>query len=149
MDTSTFSRQATCRFTVSSWEEHLVSDIDGAGTTYGDVYYPQRGISRSDVEYAYSGDVHGTSRMTYLLGYRGGDDLVLGLERFTGSVDGREGSCVLQHTGAHNTSGVRAHVRVVEGMGTGELADLRGEAELVIAGHSEDGYELVLHYDLG
>jgi hypothetical protein len=25
---------------------------------------------------------------------------------------------------------------------------MRGEAELTIAGHSEDGYELVLSYDL-
>jgi hypothetical protein len=33
-------------------------------------------------------------------------------------------------------------------MGTGELADLRGEAELTLAGHSDDGYELVLSYDL-
>jgi hypothetical protein len=147
-DTIGYTQKATCRFTVSSWDEHLVSDIDGEGTTYGEAYYPRRGISRSEVEYAYAGDVEGTSQVAYLFGYRGGDDLVLGLERFTGTIDGHEGSCVLQHTGSHDTSGVRAQVRVVEGMGTGELAGLRGEAELVITGHSEDGYELVLHYDL-
>ena len=33
-------------------------------------------------------------------------------------------------------------------MGTGGLEGLRGEAELRIAGHSEDGYELVLAYDV-
>ena len=40
------------------------------------------------------------------------------------------------------------HVEVVPGMGTGGLEGLRGEAELKIAGHSDDGYELVLSYDL-
>ena len=34
------------------------------------------------------------------------------------------------------------------GLGTGGLEGLRGEAELRIAGHSEDGYELVLAYEL-
>lgn len=149
MDTNSYSHKATCRFTVSSWDERVVTDIDGEGTTYGETYYPRRGISRAEVAYTYSGDLEGTSQMAYLMGYRGGDDLVLGLERFTGSVDGHEGSCVLQHTGSHDSSSVRAHVRVVPGMGTGALESLRGEAELVIEGHSEDGYELVLHYDLG
>ena len=35
------------------------------------------------------------------------------------------------------------------GMGTGGLTDLRGEAEIVVAGHGENGYELVLGYDIG
>lgn len=148
-ETKVYTNKAACRFQVSSWDEKVVTDIDGEGTTYGETYYPRRGISRADVGYSYTGDLEGTSRMVYLLGYRGGDDLVLGLERFTGSVDGHEGSCVFQHTASHDSSSVRGHLRVVPGMGTGGLEGLRGEAEVVIAGHSEDGYELVLHYDLG
>jgi hypothetical protein len=34
-------------------------------------------------------------------------------------------------------------------MGTGGLETLAGEAELAIAGHSEDGYDLVLSYEIG
>jgi hypothetical protein len=30
-----------------------------------------------------------------------------------------------------------------------ELESLRGEADLLIEGHSDNGYELVLDYDLG
>ena len=41
------------------------------------------------------------------------------------------------------------HVEVVPGMGTGGLENLRGEARLTIAGQSDDGYELVLSYDVG
>jgi hypothetical protein len=148
-DSTSYSHKATCRFQVSSWDEKVLTDIDGEGTTYGEVYYPKRGISHAVVGYTYSGEVEGRSQMVYLLGYRGGDDVVLGLERFTGSVDGHEGSCVFQHTGSHDSSRVRAHLQVVPGMGTGGLENLRGEAELLIEGHGEDGYELVLHYDLG
>jgi hypothetical protein len=74
---------------------------------------------------------------------------VLGLEQFNGSVDGHEGTCVFRHTGSQDSGSVTAHVEVVPGLGIGGLARLRGEAELRIAGHSDDGYELVLAYDLG
>jgi len=148
-DSTSYSQKAACRFQVSSWDEKVLTDIDGEGTTYGEVYYPRRGVSRAEVRYTYSGAMEGTSTAAYLMGYRGGDDLVLALERFSGSVDGHEGSCVFQHTASHDSSSVRGHLRVVPGMGTGGLATLRGEAELLIEGHSEDGYELVLHYDLG
>jgi hypothetical protein len=33
--------------------------------------------------------------------------------------------------------------------GTGALERLAGEAELAIAGHNEDGYDLVLNYEIG
>jgi hypothetical protein len=144
-----YAHTATCRFTVSSWSEELLSDIDGKGTTAGDVYYPQRGLSRASVGYAYSGEVEGVSTTTYLMGYRGGDDLVIGLERFEGSIGGRSGSCVLRHEAVHGAGAVSGTVTVVAGMGTGDLSELRGEARLLIQGHSEDGYELVLSYDVG
>ena len=148
-DSTSYAHKAVGRFQISSWDEKVVADIDGEGTTYGEVYYPKRGISRAEVSYTYTGQVEGTSSVSYLMGYRGGDDLVLALERFTGSVDGHAGSCVFRHEASHDSSSVRGHLEVVPGMGTGELANLRGEADLVIAGHSEDGYELVLLYDRG
>ena len=148
-DTASYSHKAVGRFQVSSWDEKVVTDIDGEGTTYGEVYYPKRGVTRAEVTYTYTGAMQGTSTAAYLMGYRGGDDVVLALERFTGSIDGHDGSCVFQHTGSHDSSSVRGHLRVVPGMGTGALTNLRGEADLLLDGHSEDGYELVLRYDLG
>ena len=145
-----YSQKATCRFEVTSWKEEAYVDIDeGEGTTAGEMYYPKRGLTSARVEYAYRGDVEGTSTLTYLIAYKADAAPVLGLERFTGSVDGHEGSCVFQHVGSQDGGSVSAHLEVVPGMGTGGLEGLRGEAELRIAGHSEDGYELVLSYDLG
>ena len=74
---------------------------------------------------------------------------MLSLERFEGSIGGHEGTCVFQHVGNQDKGSVTSHVEVVPGMGTGGLENLRGEAHLTIAGPSDDGYELVLSYDIG
>ena len=145
----TYTRTATCRFDVASWKEQVFVDVDpGEGTTAGDAYYPKRGLSHAEVGYAYTGDVEGTSRLQYLIAYKADAAPVLGLEQFTGSVDGHEGTCAFRHVGSQDSGSVTAHLEVVPGLGTGGLEGLRGEAELRIAGHSEDGYQLVLRYDL-
>jgi hypothetical protein len=143
-----YAHTATCRFTVASWDEDVLVDIDGEGTRNGDMYYPKRGFSRATVRYEYAGAMEGTSTLGYLIAYRPGDAPGLGIEQFTGSVDGHEGSFVMLHTGTHDAEGVSEHLEVLSGMGTGGLEGLTGEAELRLAGHSDDGYELVLHYDL-
>jgi hypothetical protein len=144
-----YANKATCRFDMTSWKEKAYVDIDeGEGTTAGDMYYPKRGLTHAQVEYAYRGDVEGTSTLSYLIAYKADAAPVLGLERFTGSIGGQEGSCVFQHVGSQDSGSVSTHLEVVPGMGTGGLEGLRGEADLRIAGPSEDGYELVLSYDL-
>jgi hypothetical protein len=148
-ETTSCTHKATCRFQVASWTETVYVDIDGEGTTMGDAYYPNRGLTRVAVSYAYTGAIEGTSTLTYLIAYKADAAPVLGLEQFTGSIDGHEGSCVFRHVGSQDTGSVSAHLDVVPGMGTGGLEGLRGEADLAIAGHSDDGYELVLSYDLG
>ena len=144
----TFTHQAKATFEVASWSEELVTDIDGEGITSGDAYYPNRGVTRASVGYAYTGDIDGTSALTYLIAYKADAAPVLGLERFEGSIGGHEGSCVFRHIGEQDKGSVTARIEVVAGMGTGGLENLRGEAELSIAGHSDDGYRLVLSYDL-
>jgi len=144
-----YSHEATCRFDVASWKEKAYVDIDeGQGTTSGDMYYPQRGLSLAEVEYTYRGDVEGSSTQKCLIAYKADAAPVLSLEYFTGSVHGNEGTCVFMQTGTQDAGSVTTRLEVVPGMGTGGLEGLRGEAELRIAGHSDDGYELVLSYDL-
>ena len=145
-----YAHKATCRFDVASWKEEVYVDIDeGEGTTSGDMYYPKRGLSLAEVGYTYTGDIEGSSTQRCLIAYKADAAPVLSLEYFTGSVDGHEGTCVFQHIGSQDAGSVSAHLEVVPGMGTGGLESLRGEAELSIAGESDDGYELVLAYDLG
>lgn len=145
-----YSRTATCRFAVASWSEDVVVDIDGEdqGTRAGDLYYPRRGFTRADVGYTYTGDLAATSRLTYLIAYEPDGAPVVGLEQVTGTLDGHDGSFVFQHTGWQDAGSVRGRLEVVPGLGTGGLVGLRGEADLEIAGHSDEGYELVLRYDV-
>jgi hypothetical protein len=143
-----YSHTATCKFKVASWSESVYADIDGEGTKVGELYYPKRGLTKAEVSYAYAGEIEGTGTLVYLIAYKADAAPVLGLERFTGSIGGHEGSCVFRHVGSQDAGSVSARVEVVPGMGTGGLEGLVGEAELSIAGHSDDGYELVLSYDL-
>lgn len=144
-----YSHQAHARFTVTGWSERLVTDIDGEGTTAGDTYYPRRGVTRAEVSYRYTGNIEGTSTLNYLIAYKGDAAPVLGLERFEGSIAGHEGTCVFRHIGSQDQGSVSVRLEVVPGMGTGGLEHLRGEADLSIAGHSDDGYPLVLSFTVG
>lgn len=144
-----YTHKATGKFNVASWSENLDIDIDGEGTTIGDAYYPNRGVTRAEVRYSYTGDIEGTSTVAYLIAYKTDAAPVLAIERFEGSIAGHEGTCVVQHVGKQDQGSVSEHLEVVPGMGTGGLTDLRGAADVSITGHSEDGYDLVLAYDIG
>lgn len=136
------------RFTVASWEEKVVVDIDGTGTEINGVTYPTRGFSRAVATYSYTGGIEGSGHVAYLISYVPGFAPVTGFERFEGSIDGHEGSLVLQHVGDHDAEAVRATVHVVEGLGTGGLAGVTGEATIELAGHSDDGYDITFTYDV-
>lgn len=144
----THAHTITGRFDVASWAEEVVVDIDGDATERNGIRYPRRGFSRADVGYTYTGAIEGSSTIAYLISYRPGSAPMAGFERFEGSIDGHDGSLVLQHTGDHDAEGVRARLTIVEGMGTGGLEKMTGEAAVVLAGHSDDGYEITLSYDL-
>jgi uncharacterized protein DUF3224 len=107
-----------------------------------------RGFTRTETVYTYRGDVEGTGTSAGLIAYHCEAAPILGLERFEGSIGGHDGSCVFRHVGVQDKGSVTDHLEVVPGMGTGGLEGLRGEADLAIGGHSDDGYELVLSYDL-
>ncbi|MGH1562325.1 DUF3224 domain-containing protein [Mumia sp. DW29H23] len=143
-----YDKKARTEFTVAGWDEAVVEDIDGTGSEMNGMYYPARGVTRATVRYAYSGDIEGEGVVQYVMTYKPGDAPLVAVERFTGSVGGHEGTCVLLHRGTHDGLDVDDHVEVIEGMGTGALETLRGEASIVLGGHSEKGYSFVLEYAL-
>lgn len=144
----TTTHTTTGRFTVSSWSEEVIVDIDGDAKEINGVKYPTRGLSRADTSYSYSGSIEGTGNVSYLISYRPGGAPVSGFEQFTGSIDGHDGSLVFQHVGEHDAEAVRATLHIVEGLGTGGLEGMTGEASINLAGHSDDGYEISLTYSL-
>ena len=95
---------ATARFTVASWDESTVVDLDGDTTAADGSACPKRGFSRANVGYAYTGSIDGAGTVAYLIAYRPGLAPVTGFERFEGSIDGHDGSIVLQHDIQPNTA---------------------------------------------
>lgn len=138
---------ATGHFRVTAWDEQTVASSDDETIEINGLTYPARGFTRADVAYHYDGDVEGTGLVAYLIAYRAGSTApTVGFQQFTGSIDGHEGTLVLQHSGHHDTAAVRERLEIVEGLGTGGLAGMTGHAEVEIASHSDDGYPVTVHY---
>ena len=147
----TFSNTATTTMNVARWHEAAYVDIDGDGTQMGDdVYIPTRGLTTSETDYTYSGEIEGTgvARMIGAYGNPAGGAVFEAYEQFTGSIAGQEGSCVWRISGTYVEATVRSHLTVIPGLGTGGLEGLVGEADMVL---SEEGggeaYGFVLSYD--
>ena len=66
------------------------------------------------------------------------------IEHFTGSVDGKTGSFVLQHSGVMNRGDAQLKVIIVPDSGTGELAGISGTLEI---DNDEGRHSYVLEYE--
>ena len=92
-------------------------------------------LGRMSIDKKFSGDLDGTSQgemlsaMTTVKGSAG----YVAIERVTGTLHGRSGSFVLQHTGTMNRGEPQLSVTVVPDSGSGELVGLAGSLTIVIA----------------
>ena len=92
-------------------------------------------LGRMAIDKRFSGGIEGTSRgemlaaMTAVEGSAG----YVALERVEGTLDGRGGTFVLQHSGTMERGAQRLSIAVVPDSGTGELAGLTGSMSLEIA----------------
>lgn len=104
-------------FDVISWEEAALDDADDL---------PR--ISWATLTSLYKGELFGESKTQWLIAYaEDGSTNYVGMERFRGSVAGREGSMVFRHVGTYVDSRASGSLMVVEGSGTGELASVSGQ----------------------
>jgi hypothetical protein len=93
-------------------------------------------IGRMSIDKQFHGDLVGTSTgemlsaMTDVKGSAG----YVAIERVTGTLHGRGGSFVLQHSGTMTRGEPQLSVTVVPDSGTGELAGLSGKLTIRIAG---------------
>ncbi|MGW0037902.1 DUF3224 domain-containing protein [Gordonia sp. NPDC003376] len=151
MDTTSQPRThtATATFQVTSWTENPVYTRDDRTVEISGMQYPAHGFTRADVTYTYSGDLSGQGTLAYLIAYiEGAAAPTTGFEVFEGSIDGHEGTLVFRHDGTHDAVGVHERLTIVEGLGTGGLARMRGHADIEIAGHDDDGYPITVEYTI-
>ena len=84
----------------------------------------------------FSGPLEGTSEVTMLASNAGDQPSggYVALERFTGSLDGKRGTFVMQHSGTMSPAGMQIDVRITPGSGTGDLAGIEGTLAIRVEG---------------
>jgi hypothetical protein len=139
------SQQASGTYTTISWDETPYAEAEN-GTT----------LTHAHVTFAYAGAITGEGVVDYVMVYPAdtGQGFFHGYERIVGTLDGREGSFVVDHEGdasgppASSEWRVRSTWRVIEGAGTGALASLTGTGGYT-AVHGEPEVPYTLTYEPG
>jgi Protein of unknown function (DUF3224) len=86
-------------------------------------------LARAHITKTFHGDLAGTSETDIMTVHTDHPAAYVGIERFDGTLHGRKGGFVLQHS-----------------TGTGELAGIRGEGQIVIG--QDGGHSYTLDYEL-
>ncbi len=93
-------------------------------------------VGRLSIDKTFSGDLTGTSKgemLAHSTSVKGSAGYVA-MERVTGSIQGRSGSFIFQHTGSMNRGMPSLSVHVVPDSGTEELTGLSGTFNIIIEG---------------
>jgi len=105
-------------------------------------------LGRMSIDKQFKGDLEGTSKGQMLTGgtpIRNSAGYVA-IERVTGSLKGRKGSFILQHTGMMNRGAPSLVITIVPDSGTEQLEGIRGTMVIKIEG-GKHAYDL--DYTLG
>jgi hypothetical protein len=102
-------------------------------------------IGRVSIKKLFSGDLQASSTVE-MIGARSllvkGSAGYVAIERVTGSLRGRSGSFVLQHSGTMTRGKGELHVNVVPDSGTGELQGISGRMTIEISdGNHSYGFD--------
>ena len=104
-------------------------------------------LARMSIAKTFGGDLSGTSTgemLTAGTAIKGSAGYVA-IERVTGSLNGRSGTFILQHTGSMNRGAPQLTITVVPDSGTDQLVGLSGQLSIRIADgqhHYEFDYSL-------
>jgi Protein of unknown function (DUF3224) len=124
--------KATGTFEVTTGGEEPYEELDGGIK-----------LTHASGKQMFSGDIAGDGVIHWLMLYRSDKTAqFVGMQRITGSVDGRRGTFVLAADGEHDGTASRVSWTVVPNSGSGELAGMRGKGTLVAPGGRHGIYEL-------
>ena len=125
---------ASAPFTNDRYDEEAYREADGVE------------LSRVHISRTFTGDLEGTSTAEILISKSEGGGAYTGQDLITGSLGGRTGSFVIQHSGIMGPDGISNSGTVVPGSGTGELEGITGEGTLLA--DEEGNHTLTLDYEL-
>ena len=103
-------------------------------------------LNRNVVRKEFSGGIVGTSEAQMLAAFTAvpGSAGYVAIEHFTGSVNGKSGSLVLQHSGVMNKGDGQLTVVIVPDSGAGELTGISGTMQI---DNDEGQHSYVLDYE--
>ena len=101
-------------------------------------------LGRMSIDKQFQGDLAGTSKGEMLAARTAIDNSAgyVAIERVTGTLNGKKGTFVLQHTGTMTRGQQHLEITVVPDSGTGELAGIAGTMSIRIE-DKKHFYELV------
>jgi len=127
--------KASAPFTNDRYDEGAYAEADGVE------------LSRVHISRTFGGDLEGESSAELMIAKSEGGGGYIGHDRIAGTLAGRSGTFVFQHTGLMGPDGVTNTGTVVPGTGTGELEGISGDGTMLA---DEDGnHILTLTYELG
>ena len=100
-------------------------------------------LARMSIDKQFHGELEATSKgemisvQTDIEGSAG----YVAMERVTGTLKGRQGSFVLQHSGTMSRGVATLSITVVPNSGTAELKDMTGKMNIIIAPGGKHSYE--------
>ncbi len=104
-------------------------------------------LTRAHIRKSFHGDLSGTGNLMYVMTHLdSGIVSFTGFEKVVGTLDGRNGSFVLRHTGTYDGEKANVEYEVVPGSGTNELAEISGTGGFS-AGHAEE-HDMTLDYEV-
>ena len=114
-----------------------------------DEYADGATLGRLTLDKSFHGDLEATSRGQMLTGMSSvkGSAGYVAIERVTGTLAGKRGSFILQHTGTMDRGTPQLVITVVPDSGTEELAGLRGTMTIDVAAGGAHSYDF--DYTLG
>jgi hypothetical protein len=100
-------------------------------------------LGRMTFDKQFHGDLEGSSKGQMLTGMTEvkGSAGYVAIEKVTGTLKGRSGSFILQHTGVMNRNVPQLTITVVPDSGTGQLTGLAGTFTIKIAADGKHSYE--------
>ncbi len=100
-------------------------------------------LARVRIGKTFKGGLTGTSTADLItVATEAGPVAYVGIEHFEGTLDGRKGGFVLQHNAGARGGEPWLTWKIAEGTGTGELAGISGEGEIVIGPDGSHSYTL-------
>ncbi len=125
---------ASAPFTNDRYDEEGYAEADGVE------------LSRVHITRTFTGDLEGESTAELMIAKSEGGGGYVGHDTISGTLGGKAGTFVFQHTGIMGPEGITNAGTVVPGSGTGELEGITGEGTMLA--DDEGNHTLRLDYQL-